>query len=206
MRHRARHGGAGSSSRADACWDRRVGGHGGSSRAHGSATARRCGARTCSTSSSTSPSTRSSQPRRCTGSPITIVSGDGWPGRCGRAACWRSSAVDGATSIASAKSSKRSLATALRSSSAGRPGSLRARSETERRLREAGFTAIRCWLEERPTYPEDVAAFVPTSILAAHLARLPEQRRERFAAAVVAGVSMPLDYVRLNASAVRRPI
>lgn len=75
--------------------------------------------------------------------------------------------------------------------------------ETERRLREVGFTAIRCWLEERPTYPEDVAAFVPTSILAAHLARLPEERREPFAAAVVAGVSLPLDYVRLNVSAVR---
>jgi trans-aconitate 2-methyltransferase len=77
--------------------------------------------------------------------------------------------------------------------------------ETDRRLRAAGFTATRCWLEERPTYPQDVAAFVPTSILAAHLARLPEGRRERFAAAVVAGVSLPLDYVRLNVSAVRGP-
>ena len=74
--------------------------------------------------------------------------------------------------------------------------------ETEHRLQRAGFTAIRCWLEERPTYPEDVAAFVPTSILAAHLARLPEEQREPFAAAVVAGVSLPLDYVRLNISAV----
>jgi trans-aconitate 2-methyltransferase len=77
--------------------------------------------------------------------------------------------------------------------------------ETERRLREAGFTATRCWLEERPTYPQDVDAFVRTSILTAHLARLPEERRERFAAAVVAGVRPPLDYVRLNASAVRGP-
>jgi trans-aconitate 2-methyltransferase len=77
--------------------------------------------------------------------------------------------------------------------------------KTEERLREAGFTAIRCWLEERPTYPREVAAFVPTSILAAHLARLPEERRERFAAAVVAGVRLPLDYVRLNVSAVRGP-
>ena len=77
--------------------------------------------------------------------------------------------------------------------------------ETERRMREAGFAAIRCWLEERPTHPRDVAAFVPTSILAAHLARLPEERRERFAAAVVAGVRVPLDYVRLNVSAIREP-
>jgi trans-aconitate 2-methyltransferase len=74
---------------------------------------------------------------------------------------------------------------------------------TEHRLQRAGFTAIRCWLEERPTYPNEVAAFVPTSILAAHLARLPEEERDPFAAAVVAGVTLPLDYVRLNISAVR---
>jgi trans-aconitate 2-methyltransferase len=74
---------------------------------------------------------------------------------------------------------------------------------TERRLKEAGFVATRCWLEERPTWPQDLAAFIPTSILAAHLPRLPEQRRERFAAAVLASVRPPLDYVRLNVSALR---
>ena len=75
--------------------------------------------------------------------------------------------------------------------------------ETERRLRRAGFTAIRCWLAERPTRPEAADAFVRTSILPAHLARLPAERRERFAAAIVAGVRLPLDYVRLNVSAIR---
>jgi trans-aconitate 2-methyltransferase len=75
--------------------------------------------------------------------------------------------------------------------------------ETEERLRQAGFTAIRCWLHERPTHHEDVDAFVRTSILPAHLARLPPERRERFAAAVVARVRLPLDYVRLNVSAIR---
>jgi trans-aconitate 2-methyltransferase len=77
--------------------------------------------------------------------------------------------------------------------------------ETARRLRAAGFTNTRCWLQERPTHPEDVDAFVQTSILPAHLARLPVERRERFAAAVVARVRLPLDYVRLNVSAVREP-
>jgi trans-aconitate 2-methyltransferase len=77
--------------------------------------------------------------------------------------------------------------------------------ETERRLRAAGFTNARCWLQERPTHPEDVDAFVQTSILPAHLARLPVERRERFAAAVVARVRLPLDYVRLNVSAVHEP-
>jgi trans-aconitate 2-methyltransferase len=75
--------------------------------------------------------------------------------------------------------------------------------DTERRLRQSGFITIRCWLAERPTHPEDVDAFVRTSILPAHLARLPAQERERFAAAVVAGVRLPLDYVRLNVSAIR---
>jgi trans-aconitate 2-methyltransferase len=75
--------------------------------------------------------------------------------------------------------------------------------ETARRLRDAGFVSIRCWLEERPTYPEEVEVFVRTSILAAHLERLPAERRERFSAAVAARVQLPLDYVRLNVSAVR---
>ena len=77
--------------------------------------------------------------------------------------------------------------------------------ETARRLTQAGFTAIRCWLQERPTSPDDVDAFVRTSILPAHLARLPAAQREQFAAAVVARVRLPLDYVRLNVSARRQP-
>jgi trans-aconitate 2-methyltransferase len=75
--------------------------------------------------------------------------------------------------------------------------------ETERRLVQAGFTRVRCWLQERPTFPEDVDAFVRTSILAAHFERLTPERREPFAAAVAARVRLPLDYVRLNVSAVR---
>ena len=76
---------------------------------------------------------------------------------------------------------------------------------TESRLRKAGFTEIRCRLQERPTCPDDVGSFVRTSILAAHLERLPQERREEFATAVAAGVRLPLDYVRLNASALREP-
>jgi trans-aconitate 2-methyltransferase len=74
---------------------------------------------------------------------------------------------------------------------------------TAERLRRAGFTSIHCWLEERPTTPEDLEEFVTTSILAAHLERLPESRRVIFAEAVVARVEPPLDYVRLNVSARR---
>jgi trans-aconitate 2-methyltransferase len=77
--------------------------------------------------------------------------------------------------------------------------------QTERRLKQAGFAAIQCWLEGRPTHPDDVDAFVRTSILPAHLARLPAEQREQFAATVAARVRLPLDYVRLNVSAIRRP-
>ncbi len=75
--------------------------------------------------------------------------------------------------------------------------------ETERRLRDAGFTEIKCWLAEEPAFPEETEAFVRTSILAAHLERLPEADREPFVAAVMQRVRLPLDYVRLNVSAVR---
>jgi trans-aconitate 2-methyltransferase len=75
--------------------------------------------------------------------------------------------------------------------------------ETQARLQAAGFTSVRCWLEERPTRPENLADFVRSSILPAHMARLPKQRREPFAAAVLERVSEPLDYVRLNVSAVK---
>ena len=47
--------------------------------------------------------------------------------------------------------------------------------------------------------------FVRTSILAAHLERLPEERRDEFVNAVAASVRLPLDHVRLNVSALRRP-
>lgn len=75
--------------------------------------------------------------------------------------------------------------------------------QTQRRLQAAGFSQTRCWLERRPTTPEDLSTFVRTSILAAHLERLPEGRREPFVAAVMTRVRPPLEYVRLNASAVR---
>ena len=73
---------------------------------------------------------------------------------------------------------------------------------TERRLQRAGLPDP-LLVAGRPTYHDDVAGFVPTSILAAHLDRLPEKHRERFSAMVVAGVKLPLDYVRLNVSATR---
>ena len=83
------------------------------------------------------------------------------------------------------------------------PWTFAAPEETEARLRAAGFDQIRCWLTEKPTEPDDLGEFVRTSILPAHLDRLPADRRDAFADAVVARVEPPLDYVRLNVSTVR---
>lgn len=76
--------------------------------------------------------------------------------------------------------------------------------ETKERLLKAGFGAIRCWLQERPTFPDDVGEFVRTSILAAHMEQASPAHRDAFADAVTERVRPPLDYVRLNVSAIRQ--
>jgi trans-aconitate 2-methyltransferase len=75
--------------------------------------------------------------------------------------------------------------------------------ETERRLRDAGFGAARCWLEPKPVVPERPFDFVYTVTLGPHLARLPEDLRRPFAEAVLeeGGEPLRLDYVRLNIEA-----
>jgi trans-aconitate 2-methyltransferase len=75
---------------------------------------------------------------------------------------------------------------------------------TESRLRAAGFTEARCWLEPKPYAPADPLRFTMTVTLGPHLARLPEQSRQPFAEAVLELCEQPLvlDYVRLNIEAV----
>jgi trans-aconitate 2-methyltransferase len=71
--------------------------------------------------------------------------------------------------------------------------------ETEARLRAAGFTDVRCWLEPWPVEPPEPATFARTVCLGAHVERLPEELRDRF----VADQPQPLrlEYVRLNIEA-----
>jgi trans-aconitate 2-methyltransferase len=75
--------------------------------------------------------------------------------------------------------------------------------ETEARLREAGFSEARCWLEPKPVTPADPLRFTMTVTLGPHLARLPEEKRLPFAEAVLQLSPQPLtlDYVRLNIEA-----
>jgi trans-aconitate 2-methyltransferase len=75
--------------------------------------------------------------------------------------------------------------------------------ETEVRLRGAGFSEARCWLESKPVTPEHPLEFTETVTLGPHLDRLPEDRRRPFAEAVLelSGKPLTLDYVRLNIEA-----
>jgi trans-aconitate 2-methyltransferase len=78
--------------------------------------------------------------------------------------------------------------------------------ETERRLRDAGFTEVRCWLEEKHVQPAEPHDFLRTVTLGPHLTKLPEDLRDPFVDAVeeMMGTPVQLNYVRLNIDA-RRP-
>jgi trans-aconitate 2-methyltransferase len=78
-----------------------------------------------------------------------------------------------------------------------------AAEETETRLRRAGFSAVRCWLEPRPVQPERPLEFISTVTLGPLLDQLPPEERGAFAEAVLAESEQPLvlDYVRLNIEA-----
>jgi trans-aconitate 2-methyltransferase len=79
-----------------------------------------------------------------------------------------------------------------------------AAEKTEERLRAAGFTEVRCWLEPRPVQPERPLEFTSTVTLGPLQAQLPEELRRPFAEAILDGSVKPLvlDYVRLNIEAV----
>lgn len=75
--------------------------------------------------------------------------------------------------------------------------------ETEARLREAGFTAVRCWLQPKPVQPALPLEFVSTVTLGPILDQLPKEKRQPFAEGVLAESEQPLvlNYVRLNMEA-----
>lgn len=77
-------------------------------------------------------------------------------------------------------------------------------AETEARLRAAGFSEARCWLEHREIIPVDFGKHLREIVLGSHLERLPEELREPFAQEVEheLGQVTQLDYIRLNVDAV----
>jgi trans-aconitate 2-methyltransferase len=78
--------------------------------------------------------------------------------------------------------------------------------ETERRLTEAGFEDIQCWLEPWPIVPDEPRAYLETVCLGPFLERLGADEQQPFLDAVMAclGAQPTLDYVRLNIVARRR--
>ncbi len=76
--------------------------------------------------------------------------------------------------------------------------------ETEQRLRDAGFSEARAWLEVVPMESPDGEEWLRTIMLGTHLERLPEERRDDFVhdvGAIVGVDPLRLDYVRLNIDA-----
>jgi trans-aconitate 2-methyltransferase len=75
--------------------------------------------------------------------------------------------------------------------------------ETEARLRDAGFSDVRCWLQPKPVQPAHPLEFTTTVTLGPLLDQLPEEKRRPFAEAVLEASEKPLvlDYVRLNMEA-----
>jgi trans-aconitate 2-methyltransferase len=76
---------------------------------------------------------------------------------------------------------------------------------TAQRLRRAGFTDVKTWLEPKSVTPADPRAFVQTVCLVRHLDHLPDDLKGPFIERVLeaAGEPLVLDYVRLNMTAQR---
>jgi trans-aconitate 2-methyltransferase len=84
-----------------------------------------------------------------------------------------------------------------------RPWNYATDSETEARLRTAGFTEVSCWLEPKTVTPTDPRTFVRTVCLVRHLDPIPEELTGPFLDRVLARAGEPLrlEYVRLNLTA-----
>jgi trans-aconitate 2-methyltransferase len=77
--------------------------------------------------------------------------------------------------------------------------------ETEMRLRAAGFTDVRTWVDRREELPSDPAGFARTAPLLCHLELLPESLHERFVDEVIArcGTPVRIDHVGIRMAARR---
>ena len=117
--------------------------------------------------------------------------------------CSTSAAAPGEGNIARVREVNEAAARATAPELVGRsPWTFAGPRETHRRPQESGFTEIRCWSQERPTRPKDLDAFAhfdsPCEPRAAFTGATGAFRRRGRARA-----RLPLDYVRLNVSAVR---
>ncbi len=75
--------------------------------------------------------------------------------------------------------------------------------EAARRLAQAGFTGVDCWLEPKAVTPPEPREFLRVVCLGHHLERLPEELRAPYVDAVAERMPPEIDYVRLNVTARR---
>lgn len=77
-------------------------------------------------------------------------------------------------------------------------------AETEKRLSQAGFGEVRCWLQPWEIAPPQPAEFLRTVCLGPYMDLLPSELGDRFIADILATESTPfrMRYVRLNIEAV----
>lgn len=75
--------------------------------------------------------------------------------------------------------------------------------QTEARMRAAGFSEVRAWLEPRPIYPTNLGKHLREVILGAHAERMPTGLFEEFASEIdrKLGKRDSVHYIRLNISA-----
>jgi trans-aconitate 2-methyltransferase len=86
----------------------------------------------------------------------------------------------------------------------GGPWHFASPAATAQRLERIGFTAVRTWAQSVRVEPEDPCEYLATVVLGSHLERLPPERRDAFADAVLAAMPEPaIEYVRLNLVAQR---
>jgi trans-aconitate 2-methyltransferase len=73
-------------------------------------------------------------------------------------------------------------------------------SETAARLRAAGFVDVWTWLQPWPVEPDDPREYFETTVVGAHLDRLPVDERMPFVDDVLSHLGRPVvaNYVRLN--------
>jgi trans-aconitate 2-methyltransferase len=85
-----------------------------------------------------------------------------------------------------------------------RPWNYASVGDTELRMRQAGFTSVRAWIEPWPVHPRDPAAYLRAVILPWHLDRLPPELHDLFVKTVIESAPRPMvvNYMRLNISAV----
>jgi trans-aconitate 2-methyltransferase len=88
----------------------------------------------------------------------------------------------------------------------GWPWNFAAPDTTERRLLDAGFEDVRCWLEPWPVESDEPRAYLEAMCMGPFLERLRDDEQPRFMDAVMArlGEAPTFDYVRLNIVARRR--